>query len=80
MLVGDIHTCHVAHRRESRGHETERERQRHRRDAVTSTPVMSAPREVTAKSLRQRVESAWRREGARERGGRRVTEGHAAVR
>ncbi|TKS73072.1 Transmembrane protein 189 [Collichthys lucidus] len=43
--------------------EVTRQRERHGRDAATSTPVMSAPREVTAKSLRQRVERARGAEG-----------------
>ncbi|CAB1420067.1 unnamed protein product [Pleuronectes platessa] len=58
---GDIHTCHVLHRGESGGHETETGRA-----AVTSTPVMSAPQEVTAKSLRQKEIAASTTE--RERG------------
>lgn len=49
---------------------------------MTSTPVMSAPQEVTAKSLRQRVRvhgEEW--EGSESAlGGRGMDEGHVAVR
>lgn len=51
---------------------------------MTSTPVMSAPQEVTAKSLRQRVrvhgEERQGSESACGGGGVGMDEGHVAVR